>query len=161
MRWKRGDDWLFSDSLAEDKKTKPPSTTRSKASKKSNQQDEVVFDMSQYDFDFSNQEMPSWEYYEAAAEEEIPTYRVELAKSGRSRCKATGKAKKCYERGIEKDSTCTDLVDSTAAPEIIEQGEIRVGWVNAQTGTYGGWKHLRCWRVPSKVGHQQNTLEIY
>ena len=38
---------------------------------------------------------PSWEYYNAAAEEVMPLYHVELAKSGRGACSQTGEAKKC------------------------------------------------------------------
>jgi hypothetical protein len=34
---------------------------------------------------------PSWEYYNAAAEEVMPLYHVELAKSGRGACSQTGK----------------------------------------------------------------------
>lgn len=36
----------------------------------------------------------SWEYYQRAAEESMPIFRVELAKSDRSACKQKGKAKK-------------------------------------------------------------------
>ena len=42
----------------------------------------------------------SWEFYAAAAEEPVPTYRVEKAKSGRSRCRAKGGAKKCGAPGF-------------------------------------------------------------
>ena len=43
--------------------------------------------------------VPSWEYYKEAAEEAVPTYKVERAKSGRSRCCAKGSAKRqgCVE----------------------------------------------------------------
>lgn len=63
---------------------------------------------------------PSWEFYAAAAEEPVPTYRVERAKSGRSTCAV----KKTY---IAKDN-------------------FRVGWINTESGKYGGWKNLDCWR---------------
>ena len=62
----------------------------------------------------------------------MPIYRVEPAKSGRSKCSAKGKAK-----------TCSD--------EFIPVGHLRVGWLNAETGSYGRWVRLECWRVPSKV----------
>ena len=68
---------------------------------------------------------PSYEYYEAAAEEDVPGYKVELAKSGRSKCV------KCQSK-IEKDG-------------------IRVGSLDKVSGTYGRWNHLDCWRVPVKV----------
>lgn len=82
--------------------------------------------------DFERSEMPSWDYYYSAAEESVPTYRVEPAKSGRSACVQKGKAKKCDD-------------------PIIEKGEIRIGSMDSQSGTYTRWVHLECWRVPSKV----------
>ena len=36
--------------------------------------------------EFSNGATPSYEYYEEMAQEEMPGYKVELAKSGRSQC---------------------------------------------------------------------------
>lgn len=79
----------------------------------------------------SEAEVPSWEFYADAAEEPVPIYRVEPAKSHRSKCTAKGAAKKC--------DGC------------IEKGALRVGYLNIETGTYGSWKNLSCWRVPSKV----------
>ena len=75
---------------------------------------------------------PSWEFYAEAAQEPVPKYRVERARSGRSRCQAKGSAKFCAHEEIEKDS-------------------LRVGWMNSETGAYGGWVHLSCWRVPNRV----------
>ena len=71
--------------------------------------------------------IPWWEYYAEAAAEAVPTYRVERARSARSRCQAKGAAQCCADDLIPKD-------------------ELRVGWLNAESGTYGGWVHLRCWR---------------
>jgi len=82
--------------------------------------------------DFAGRSAPSWEYYEAAAEAVVPKYRVEPAKTGRSSCKATGVGKHCMD-------------------ETIEQGSLRVGMLDDQSGGYGRWVHLTCWRVPSKV----------
>lgn len=133
---KKGGEWLFSECLRE----------VTKASTSVSNEAEEAFDMPEYDFSFT----PSWDFYEAAAETEMPLYRVELAKSGRSRCNATGKYKKCDTSQEREEST--DLVDLTATPEsLIFKDEVRVGWLNEQTGTYGAWKHLRCWRIPSKV----------
>lgn len=84
--------------------------------------------------DFASMPTPSWEYYYSAAEEAVPTYRVELAKSGRSACKQKGKAKRC-----------------AMDPPIIDKGEIRIGSMEQESGSYGRWVHLTCWRVPSKV----------
>lgn len=36
--------------------------------------------------DFDHENVPSYSYYEAAAQEEVPGYKVEYAKSGRSKC---------------------------------------------------------------------------
>ena len=52
--------------------------------------------------------------------EVIPIYRVEVAKSGRSSCVQTGK----------KAKKCGDEVK-------IDQGELRVGSFNRESGTYG------------------------
>lgn len=157
QRRNKANQWLFCESLAtqEELNTKP-SARGSK--QQEDDGEEEAFDMSEYDFDFSNQETPSWEFFRAAAEERPPTYRVEKAKSGRSKCKQTSKVgKKCsvrpeqqqQQQQVPGDSAA--LVDPSAVPEIIDKGELRVGWTNEQSGTYGGWCHLRCWRVPYKV----------
>ena len=82
---------------------------------------------------------PSWEYYAAAAEETVPIYRVEPAKSGRSACSmaARGPNTRCV-RG---------------APFKIPKGELRVGSIDDESGSYSRWVHLECWRVPVKI-HQ-------
>mmetsp|Transcript_27345 Transcript_27345/g.51675 ORF Transcript_27345/g.51675 Transcript_27345/m.51675 type:complete len:644 (+) Transcript_27345:106-2037(+) len=77
----------------------------------------------------ANTSMPSYEYFAAAAEEAVPGYKVELAKSGRSTCT------KCQSK--------------------IDKGGIRVGSLDKVSGTYGRWSRLECWRVPAKV---QNGL---
>ena len=56
----------------------------------------------------SNTAVPSYEYFEEAAKEDVPGYKVELAKSGRSKCT------KCNEK-IAKDG-------------------IRVGWLDKHAG---------------------------
>ena len=164
---KSKNNWLFSECF------KVGSATASNNSKSSRDNETMYddddhdsneeFDMSAYDVDFSNMETPSWKFYEEAAEETVPTYRVELAKSNRSKCKASGRAKKCRE-GLpvvfatagSSDDHCgaaniTDLIDPTKPPELIDKNELRVGSINEQSGTYSRWVHLRCWRVPYKV----------
>lgn len=81
---------------------------------------------------FASSAVPSWEFYAAAAAEVVPTYRVELARSNRSACCQQGSAKHCLDPGIDK-------------------GEVRIGSLDSEAGTYGRWMHLKCWRVPSKV----------
>ena len=71
---------------------------------------------------------PSWDYYAAAEAEVNPIYRVELAKSSRSKCKH----RKCPGEAIAK-------------------GAIRIGSLDAQAGSYTRWVHLACWRVPCKI----------
>lgn len=83
--------------------------------------------------DFKDAPTPSWEYYAEAAKEVSATYRVELARSSRSRCQSQGSGKKC-----EKD------------PPFIEKGDVRIGFM-MESGGYGMWVHLECWRIPSKV----------
>jgi hypothetical protein len=76
---------------------------------------------------------PSWDFFYEAAEEDVPLYRVEAAKSARSKCQQKGKAKKCGEG------------------EKIPKGEVRIGSLDEKSGSIGRWAHLKCWRVPSKV----------
>mmetsp|Transcript_118901 Transcript_118901/g.296636 ORF Transcript_118901/g.296636 Transcript_118901/m.296636 type:complete len:449 (+) Transcript_118901:82-1428(+) len=83
--------------------------------------------------EYKGSSTPSWEYYAEAAKEVYATYRVELARSNRSRCQARGTAKQC----------------SQDAP-FIEKGSIRIGFM-LDSGGYGLWTHLECWRVPSKI----------
>ena len=78
-------------------------------------------------------DVPSWEYYAEAAQEVVPKYRVERARSSRSRCRAQGTARRCSD------------------DDYIEKEALRVGWLDSEAGTYGGWVHLRCWRVPNRV----------
>lgn len=83
--------------------------------------------------DFKGSPTPSWEYYAEAAKEASATYRVELARSNRSRCQSQGSRKQCHQD-----------------PPFIEKGDIRIGFM-LESGGYGLWVHLECWRVPSKV----------
>ena len=76
------------------------------------------------------------EFYAAASEEDMPAYRVELAKSGRSKCK------------MEKSGRC-----ALGTPFVIPKGSVRIGSIDQQSGAYARWVHLECWRVPAKV-HQ-------
>ena len=66
-------------------------------------------------------ETPSWEYYQEAAQEAVPTYRVERAKSSRARCSAQGSARFC------------------SSDDCIDKDSLRVGWLNSESGAYGGW----------------------
>jgi len=81
--------------------------------------------------DLRGSSTPSWEYYAEAKKDVIPTYRIEQARSDRSRCQARGSAKKC------------------TAP-FIEKGTLRIGFM-MEGGSYGLWVRMSCWRVPSKV----------
>lgn len=83
--------------------------------------------------DLKGAPVPSWEFYAEAAKEVKPTYRIELARSGRSRCQARGLRKKC-----EQDNP------------FIEKGALRVGFI-LESGGYGLWVHMSCWRVPSSI----------
>lgn len=76
-----------------------------------------------------------WQYYYDAAAAEEPPYKVELARSGRSKCvQRTKSAKRCPPND-----------------PIIDKGEIRIGSIDAFSGSYGRWVHLACWRVPSRI----------
>jgi curved DNA-binding protein CbpA len=89
--------------------------------------------------EFGRKTTPSYEFYQEAAEKNVPTYRVELARSARSQCSHTNtaSAKKCSAYGAE--------------PTFIAKGEIRFGSMNIESGSYGRWMHLECWRVPGLI----------
>jgi len=84
---------------------------------------------------FANMPTPSWEFFYEAADEDVPLYYVELARSDRSKCKAYGK----------KLGKCND--DGPNIP----RASIRVGSLDEFAGSYARWHHLRCWRVPNRV----------
>jgi hypothetical protein len=86
-------------------------------------------------FKARGEKVPSWEWFEQAASEPVVAYRVEIAKSGRSKCSA--KSVKIAMRHNEG--------------ELIEKGEIRCGSMDLESGAYGRWFHLECWRVPSLI----------
>lgn len=83
--------------------------------------------------DLRNMSTPSWEFYAEAAKEAYATYRVELARSNRARCMARGTARCCDDK-----------------KPFIEKGSLRIGFM-METGGYGRWVHIGCWRVPSKI----------
>ena len=76
----------------------------------------------------------SYTFYEEAAAYDDPEYRVELARSNRSRCVATAGGLACEHADAK-----------------IEKDEIRCGHRNPTSGSFGNWSHLRCWRVPKRV----------
>jgi len=85
--------------------------------------------------DAAGRPMPSWDFYAAAAEELVPGYRIEAAKSGRSQC-----------------SRC---------PATIEKGALRVGSMDRVAGSYGRFSCIGCWRVPSRsLISQLSTLYL-
>jgi hypothetical protein len=70
-----------------------------------------------HDFEEEIPVTKSWEYYDEAAASDVPSYRIERAKSGRSACKQTGKAKNC-----------------TSVPPLIEKDSLRIGSINRDAG---------------------------
>ena len=96
-----------------------------------------VFKEEEFDFDAMRESMaamptPAWEYYAAAENIPVPVYKIERARSDRGRCFQTETQRKCGGGNIEK-------------------GVLRAGNLNNESGTYGRWMHLKCWRVPSAV----------
>lgn len=80
-------------------------------------------------------EVPSWSWYsEAAASDAVPPYKCEAAKSDRSGCKSKAGAVGCAHDDPK-----------------IDKGEVRFGSMDSESGTYGRWHHLRCWRVPASI----------
>jgi hypothetical protein len=76
----------------------------------------------------------SWDFYNDAFDVALPIYKVELARSGRSKCaQKTKSAKRCYGEAT------------------IDKGDVRIGSIDMESGSYTRWMHLMCWRVPSRV----------
>lgn len=77
-----------------------------------------------------------WEYFAAAEELDEPLYRVELAKSGRSRCTATGRAQRCKQETVKRAGRVKIV------GEVIGEGEVRIGSYDVHSGKYGLWRHV-------------------
>ena len=73
----------------------------------------------------------SYDYYAEAAEEDVPTYRVEPAKSDRSTC--TAKHKAALRRAEDP------------------QGGAARGPDQPRGRFYTRWVRLSCWRIPAKI----------
>jgi hypothetical protein len=82
-----------------------------------------------------------WSWYEAAASESVPPYRTEAARSGRSTCKGA-----CHGNPKEPEA----CVKHGLGP-LIPDGSLRCGSMDPESGTYGRWRHIECWRVPACV----------
>lgn len=69
------------------------------------------------------------DFYAEAAEVTMPIYRVELAKSNRSKCV------------MEKSNNCKfgECSPGTAKPAVIPKDSIRIGSVDPQSGAYVRW----------------------
>ena len=95
-------------------------------------------DWEQFKKDFNFQQTPDVSFFEAAAEEPVPPFKIEKAKSGRSRC-------------------ASKLKNPPHLNDLIEKNSCRIGSLTydpnlgGYTGTYGQFVHLTCWRVPSKI----------
>lgn len=191
----RPDDWRFADCFpftrsspkktttrttgsATNQKHRPSQEEEDKENENDDDDDEPEFNMDSYDVHFATMGTPSWEYYQEAAEEDLPLYRVELARSNRSKCtQLKGKFANCRSKNdtttstqphvapsLRSNTVSTTAIASTDALaigtdwNIIGKGEIRIGWMNGQSGTYGGWVHLRCWRKFVGGSYQSETV---
>ena len=96
------------------------------------------YEQTMHAYDTSDMPMPSWEFYEAAEEEPVPTYRVESAKSDRSQC-------------VQKGTACKHGEPKPSAASFIAKGTTRIGSFDKESGSYIRWVHLICFRVPAKV----------
>ena len=105
--------------------------------------------------------VPSYEYYYEAAQETVPGYKVEYARSNRSQCV---KCKKLRQRANKKRNETADtnprkrvrmteaeMNEALARNTNIEKNELRVGSLDDMSGTYARWNRLSCWRVPQRV----------
>jgi hypothetical protein len=118
--------------------------------------------------DFSSSDhTPSYEHYYHAAQDQVPGYKVELARSGRSQCvackdhKSWSKSKPPPKKKARKNtnddaatSAETALVVASQAvcnTNFIPKDSIRIGSLDGTSGSYGRWHHLDCWRVPYRI----------
>ena len=117
----------------------------------------------------TGQPTPSYDWFADAAEEAVPAYRVELAKSARSQARAHLESRRCracvaYRLRSVARNACA-AAHTRSAPQckatgaackheeapFIEKGEIRFGSMDVEAGAYGRWRHLKCWRVPASI----------
>ncbi|KAI8840161.1 hypothetical protein BJ741DRAFT_598110, partial [Chytriomyces cf. hyalinus JEL632] len=86
----------------------------------------------------------SYSFYAEAAEEDVPLYKCEPARSSRSSCF------RCANSSRSRSSKSQPQSQIKLNP-LIPKGTLRVGALNPESGTYSRWSHLSCWRVPFKV----------
>ena len=97
--------------------------------------------------EFEDMPVPSWEFFHAAADELVPGHVLEIAKTGRAQCVAKGKARKCEPASPDAVDSFGKLLDKGG---MIEKGELKIGRINEDTGSYTQFVHLDCFRVPSR-----------
>jgi hypothetical protein len=78
---------------------------------------------------------PSASWYEEAAAENVPPYKVEAAKSDRSKCVTKSESIGCRH----------------GQDPLIAKGDVRFGSLDLESGGYGRWHHLTCWRIPASI----------
>lgn len=78
---------------------------------------------------------PSASWFEEAAAETVPPYKVEAARSDRSKCVTKATSIGCRH----------------GQDPMIAKGEVRFGSLDLESGAYGRWHHLTCWRVPASI----------
>ena len=112
--------------------------------------------------------IPTYEFFQTAAERDIPFWKIELAASGRARCtgsrKSLGSVGRC--RNVNEGSKVDQPRSVGPGPGpgpgssralvadvfgIIKKNAVRVGLMDPESGAYCRFVHLRCWRVPQAV----------
>ena len=127
--------------------------------------------------------IPVYEFFQTAAERDIPFWKIELARSGRAMCtgsrKKEGSVGRC--RNVNEGSRVDQPRSMGAGPGagagpgsskalvadvfgIIKMNALRVGMMDPESGEYCRFVHLRCWRVPQAVWYNlpqypDNTTE--
>jgi len=95
-----------------------------------------------YDDFFKSFYAPPADWFEEMSPDEpIPIYSFEYAKSGRSRCCSTKVGRTCEAPPFVKDKK----------GGFIPSGSLRVGSMDLESGAFGRWVHLECWRVPVRI----------
>ena len=106
---------------------------------------------------------PDWSFYaEAFKDSGLPLYKVERAKSGRSRCEMREKEATADKKAVKRraHTVCRVQAVDPKSKCFISNNAVRVGTMDIVSGAYGRFVHLECWRVPASVYKGLPSLTI-
>jgi len=114
--------------------------------------------------------IPPYAFFAMMREMDVVGYKIELAASGRSRCQCAknradgvaycrnvnvgsemGTVEKTKGRKKKKASTGLEIEAADASFGLIADRAIRIAVLVPESGEFGLFRHLNCWRVPKSV----------